>query len=121
MLILTRKPGETLYIGDDIKITIVEIKGHQIRLGIEAPREFRVYREEIYQAILDENKSAALSEKEVETEAVPDIVHPVVPRALSGFSVRRASIKPVKEDCTVSKEKSVDVVVRRKRPKMSDE
>lgn len=59
MLILTRKPGESLYIGDDVKVTIVEIKGHQIRVGIEAPSSIRIYREEIYLAILDENKRAA--------------------------------------------------------------
>jgi carbon storage regulator len=59
MLILTRKPGESLYIGDDIKITIVEIKGHQIRVGIDAPRDYRIYREEIYLQILEENKQAA--------------------------------------------------------------
>jgi carbon storage regulator len=59
MLILTRKPGESLYIGDDVKITIVEIKGHQIRVGIEAPKQYRIYREEIYLAILEENKKAA--------------------------------------------------------------
>jgi len=59
MLILTRKPGESLYIGDDVKVTIVEIKGNQIRVGIEAPRELRIYREEIYAQIVEENKSAA--------------------------------------------------------------
>ncbi len=59
MLILTRKPGESLYIGDDIKITIVELKGHQIRVGIDAPPEKRIYREEIYLQILEENKKAA--------------------------------------------------------------
>ena len=59
MLILTRKPGESLYIGDDVKVTIVEIKGHQIRVGIEAPKEYRIYREEIYLAILEENRKAA--------------------------------------------------------------
>jgi carbon storage regulator len=59
MLILTRKPGESLYIGDNVKITIVEIKGHQIRVGIEAPAELRIYREEIYLQILEENKKAA--------------------------------------------------------------
>lgn len=59
MLILTRKPGESLYIGDDIKITIVEMKGNQIRVGIDAPKEKRIYREEIYLQILEENKSAA--------------------------------------------------------------
>lgn len=59
MLILTRKPGESLYIGDHIKITIVELKGHQIRVGIEAPKDMRIYREEIYLQILEENKKAA--------------------------------------------------------------
>lgn len=59
MLILTRKPGESLYIGDNVKVTIVEIKGNQIRVGIDAPAELRIYREEIYRQILEENKSAA--------------------------------------------------------------
>ena len=59
MLILTRKPGESLYIGDNVKITIVEIKGNQIRVGIDAPAELRIYREEIYLQILEENRSAA--------------------------------------------------------------
>jgi carbon storage regulator len=59
MLILTRKPGESLYIGDEIKITIVELKGNQIRVGIDAPSNFKIYREEIYVQILEENKKAA--------------------------------------------------------------
>jgi carbon storage regulator len=59
MLILTRKPGESLYIGDKVKVTIVEIKGNQIRVGIEAPSDLRIYREEIYLQILDENRKAA--------------------------------------------------------------
>jgi len=59
MLILTRKPGESVYLGDDVKITIVEIKGHQIRLGIDAPRDLRIYREEIYEQIREENRQAA--------------------------------------------------------------
>ncbi len=59
MLILTRKPGESLYIGDNLKVTIVEIKGNQIRVGIDAPPELRIYREEIYLQILEENRKAA--------------------------------------------------------------
>jgi carbon storage regulator len=59
MLILTRKPGESLYIGDRIKVTIVESKGNQIRIGIDAPRETPIYREEIYLQILQENQRAA--------------------------------------------------------------
>jgi carbon storage regulator len=61
MLILTRKPGESIYIGDGIKVVIVEIKGNQIRLGIDAPSDVRIYREEIYLQILEENKKAAES------------------------------------------------------------
>ncbi len=59
MLILTRKPGESIYIGDRIKVTIVEIKGNQIRVGIDAPRDERIYREEIWLQIREENKQAA--------------------------------------------------------------
>ncbi|NDC36630.1 MAG: carbon storage regulator [Proteobacteria bacterium] len=59
MLILTRKPGESIYIGDGIKVVIVEIKGNQIRVGIDAPSDVRIYREEIYLQILEENKKAA--------------------------------------------------------------
>jgi len=60
MLILTRKIGESIYIGDGrIKVVVVEVKGNQVRLGIEAPPEEKIYREEIYQQILEENRTAA--------------------------------------------------------------
>lgn len=51
MLILTRRVGERLMIGDDIQIMVVGIKGHQVQLGIEAPKETSVHREEIYERI----------------------------------------------------------------------
>ena len=51
MLILTRKKGESLHIGDNIKIVITEIKGGDVRIGIDAPKELGVYREEIYKRI----------------------------------------------------------------------
>ena len=59
MLILTRKSGEGLFIGDDVRITILEIRGKQIRLGIEAPPSVVVLREEIYRRIQEENLQAA--------------------------------------------------------------
>ena len=61
MLVLTRKPGERLVIGDNIVITVVEIKGDNIRIGIDAPREVKVYRGEIYDAIVAENREAAMN------------------------------------------------------------
>ena len=61
MLILTRKPGESLRIGDDVRITVVEIKGNQVRIGIAAPRSFPIYREEIYLQIQSANKEAVAS------------------------------------------------------------
>lgn len=59
MLVLTRKPGEALYIGDNVKVTLQGIRGNQVRLGIEAPPSVKIYREEIYAQILEENRSAA--------------------------------------------------------------
>lgn len=61
MLVLTRKRNESIVIGDDIKITIVEVKGDQVKLGITAPKEVSVHREEIYIEIQKENELAAKS------------------------------------------------------------
>ena len=59
MLILTRKLGESIKIGDDIKIQVIDIKGRQVRLGIEAPENFSIHREEVYLRIQEENQLAA--------------------------------------------------------------
>jgi len=58
MLLLTRKLGENIRIGDDVKITIVEVKGNHVKLGIEAPASVKVHREEIYERIQQENRRA---------------------------------------------------------------
>lgn len=63
MLLLTRKKGESILIGDDIKITVIELMGDKVRLGIEAPRDLSVYREEIYLSIKEENQQAVLNSK----------------------------------------------------------
>jgi len=54
MLILTRRVGEILMIGDDIKVQVLEVNGNQVRLGVEAPRDVSVHREEIYMKIQSE-------------------------------------------------------------------
>ena len=58
MLILTRKLGEVIAVGDDIKIVILDIKGKHVRVGVEAPRQTKVYREELYRIIKDQNLEA---------------------------------------------------------------
>ena len=58
MLILTRKAGESLHIGDDIKITVFSVQGKQVKIGIDVPEDMLVYREEVYQRIKDENRQA---------------------------------------------------------------
>ncbi|MFQ5705906.1 MAG: carbon storage regulator CsrA [bacterium] len=70
MLVLTRKLGETIVIGDDIVIKVVDIHGKQIRLGIEAPTEITIFRGEIYERILAEKaKSKQRDEENVQDEA----------------------------------------------------
>ncbi len=58
MLVLTRKAGEGIIIGDDIRITVVEMKGGGVRIGIDAPRELKVHRQEVYDRIKEENQEA---------------------------------------------------------------
>jgi len=59
MLILTRKLGERIAIGNDITVTLLEIKGAQVKLGIEAPRSISIHRQEIYERIMKENLRSA--------------------------------------------------------------
>lgn len=68
MLILTRRIGETLIIGDDVNITVLGVKGNQVRLGINAPKDVSVHREEIYLRIQQE-KQGTDTEMSVNTES----------------------------------------------------
>jgi carbon storage regulator len=66
MLILARKINESIMVGDQVEISIVDIKGDQVKLGISAPRQIKVYRREVYQLIQQENLQAA--------QAKPDLL-----------------------------------------------
>ena len=59
MLVLSRKRDESIMIGDDIEITVVEVRGETVRLGLTAPKSIAVYRKEVYEAIQLENRQAA--------------------------------------------------------------
>jgi len=62
MLILTRKTGETITVGDNIQIQVLSVKGGQVRIGIDAPREVLVNREEVFERLLVENEGETKSE-----------------------------------------------------------
>ena len=91
MLVLSRKPGESLRIGEDIEISVVEVKGDVVRLGIQAPRTVQVWRRELWDAIVAENRKAAL-----ETSAtIPPVIS--VPSGGVGSLLVRKKPEPLKE------------------------
>jgi carbon storage regulator len=59
MLVLSRKKGESLRIGEDIVLTVMDVQGEQVRIGIDAPREVQVWRQELYEAVKESNALAA--------------------------------------------------------------
>src|SRR5580692_9201168 len=73
MLILTRRPGERVVIGEDVLVTVMEVSGQTVRLGIAAPEGLPIYREEIWLAVKEENRAAAAAADELPapTEALP--------------------------------------------------
>lgn len=64
MLILTRRVGETLMIGDNVTVTVLGVKGNQVRIGVNAPKDVSVHREEIYERIKNEQKENQQKENE---------------------------------------------------------
>jgi carbon storage regulator len=68
MLLITRRPGEKLMVGDDVVIEVIEVSGNSVRIGIAAPKSIPVYREEIYSAVKEENTAAAA----VDASQLPD-------------------------------------------------
>ncbi|MDR3358439.1 MAG: carbon storage regulator CsrA [Desulfovibrio sp.] len=64
MLILTRRPGESLYLGENIRITILGVQGKHVRIGLEAPDDTTVYREEVYKRVEEENRRALITSNE---------------------------------------------------------
>ena len=74
MLVLTRKVGESIQINDDVKITVIEVKGKNIRLGIDAPKTTKVYREEVFLKIQEENKIASSTPVGFDPEKITDFI-----------------------------------------------
>lgn len=68
MLIITRKPGEKIMLGDDVTVEVIEVSGSSVRIGIAAPRSLPVYREEIWASVKEENAASAAS-----ADAVPPV------------------------------------------------
>ena len=64
MLILTRRVGESLVIGDEINVTVLGVKGNQVRIGVDAPKEVAVHREEIYERIQENGESGSIPAQE---------------------------------------------------------
>lgn len=69
MLVLTRKPDQSIMVGNDIEITVLEVRGEQVRLGIRAPRNVTVHRKEVFEQIRLENQNATATTK----ESLPDM------------------------------------------------
>jgi carbon storage regulator len=80
MLVLSRQRDETIMIGDDIEVTVVDIRGDKVRLGINAPKQISVHRKEVYDAIRRENRAAA----QVKPEDLSGIGKPAPARAPQG-------------------------------------
>jgi carbon storage regulator len=95
MLVLSRKPGEALRVGEEVEITVVEVKGEMVRLGIQAPRHVQVWRKELWEAIVAENIKAA-QEAAAATPETPVPVIPVPAMSVPTMSVPAIPVIPAK-------------------------
>ncbi len=99
MLLLTRKLGENIRIGDDVKITIVEVKGNHVKLGIDAPASVKVHREEIYERIQQENRRNQAQAASGPAATAAGVTSPTddkagAPAATAGPAVKAAPAAP---------------------------
>jgi len=76
MLVLTRRLNQSIKIGDDIEITVIEVRGDQVRLGVSAPRNVAVHRREVYMQIQQENQAAASSAEALDLEKLGKAFQP---------------------------------------------
>jgi carbon storage regulator len=74
MLVLTRRLNQSIKIGDDIEITVIEVRGDQVRLGVSAPRDVAVHRKEVYLQIQQENRAAAAVDPAGALDAIGDAI-----------------------------------------------
>ena len=75
MLIITRRPGEKIMLGDDVVVEVMEVSGSSVRIGIAAPKSVPVYREEIWTAVKEENAAAASSNVDLPTDLPAGSTH----------------------------------------------
>jgi carbon storage regulator len=96
MLILTRRPGERVVIGDEVLVTVMSVSGHTVRLGIAAPPGVPIYREEIWLAVKEENRAAAAAS----TDALPS----APPNTPAAEQAPTAGVRPAPADEQVPSE-----------------
>jgi carbon storage regulator len=79
VLVLTRRAGESVVIGDDVVVTVIEVRGDVVRVGIDAPREVKVHREEVYRAVGEANAAAAAASDDAVSRLAASLPRPPQP------------------------------------------